>query len=87
MPKTFSNQYITQKSKSPNIIRNIQLVIFFIMKMRTIKQRMGPNVFPICSIRLLLFQNTFKGYWDLCTKFHRLMGYGVIKAKNISVQT
>lgn len=87
MPKTFSNQHITQKSKSPNIIRNTQLVIFFIMKMRTIKQRMAYNVFPICSMCLIFFQNTFKGYWNLCTKLHRLMGNGVIKAKNISVQT
>ena len=69
MPKTFNNQHITQKSKSPNIIRNTQLVIFFIMKMRTIKQRMAYNVFPICSMCLIFFQNTLKGYWNLCTKF------------------
>ena len=86
MPKTFSNQHITQKSKRLNIIRNIQLVIFFIMKIRAIKQRMAPKVFPICPIYLILSQNTFKTCWDLRAKLHRLMGYGVIKTKNISVQ-
>ena len=87
MPKTFSNQHITQKSKRLNIIRNIQLVIFFIMKIRAIKQRMAPKVFPICPIYLFLSQNTFKACWDLCAKLHRLMCYGVIKTKNVSVQT
>ena len=41
MPKTFSNQHITQKSKSPNIIRNTQLVILLYNEDENYKTKNG----------------------------------------------